>query len=99
MTPILLIGLFGLLAIGLYGLLVLRNLIKIVIVLQILVKVAVVALVMAGQAAGRSNLGQSLAFTVIIVDTMVAVIALALAVQVRRRIGTLDVRALSRLRG
>ena len=94
-----LVGVLALLGVGLYGLLVLRNLIKIVVALQILVKGALVALVAAGSAAGQVNLGQSLAVTVIVADTIVAVVGLALAVQVRRRFGTLDLDALSTLRG
>jgi NADH:ubiquinone oxidoreductase subunit K len=92
------IGVPGLLGVGLYGLLVTRNLIKIVVALQILVKAAALALVIAGSASGQVNLGQSLAVTVIVADTIVAVVGLALAVQVRRRFGTLDVRALSTLK-
>jgi NADH:ubiquinone oxidoreductase subunit K len=99
-TPlnVLLIGVFSLLGVGLYGLLATRNLIKVVVALQILVKAAVLALVMAGKAGGELNLGQSLATTVIVADTMVAVVGLALAVQVRRRLGTLDVKDLGTLR-
>ncbi len=93
------IGVLGLLGVGLYALLIARNLIKIVIGLQILAKGALVALVVAGDAAGQLNVGQSLAVTVIVVDTVVAVVGLALAVQVRRRFGTLDLDALSTLRG
>ncbi|MSP12319.1 MAG: hypothetical protein EXR62_05105 [Chloroflexi bacterium] len=93
-----LVGVLGLLGIGMYGLLMTRNLIKTVIVLQILVKAAVLALVMAGSAAGQIHLGQSLALTVIVADTIVAVVGLALAIQVRRRCGTLDVQALATLR-
>lgn len=93
-----LVGALGLLGVGLYGLLITRNLIKVVIALQILVKAVVLALVAAGEASGRLNLGQSLAITVIVVDTMVAVVGLALAVQVRRRFGSLDVGVLSTLR-
>ncbi|MDR3577490.1 MAG: NADH-quinone oxidoreductase subunit K [Anaerolineaceae bacterium] len=88
----------GLLGIGLYGLLITRNLIKVVIALQIMVKGAMLALILAGRLAGQINLGQSMALTVIVADTIVAVIALALAVQVRRHFGTLDIRALSTLR-
>jgi NADH-quinone oxidoreductase subunit K len=94
-----LIGVLGLLGVGLYGLLAVRNLIKIVIVLQILGKSALLALIAAGQASGQTNLGQSLALTVIVADTVVAVIGLALAVQVRRQLGTLDVKELSKLKG
>ncbi len=90
-------GAIALLGVGLYGLLAVRNLIKIFVALQILVKGALLALVAAGAAGGQVNLGQSLAVTVIVADTIVAVVGLALAVQVRRQTGTLDVQALSRL--
>jgi NADH:ubiquinone oxidoreductase subunit K len=92
------IGVLGLIGVGVYGLLISRSLIKIVVALQILVKGAMLALVAAGVASGRTNLGQSLAVTVIVADTVVAVIGLALAVQVKRRLGTLDVRELSSLK-
>jgi NADH-quinone oxidoreductase subunit K len=94
-----LVGVLGLLGVGLYGLLAVRNLIKIVIVLQILGKAALLALIAAGHASGQINLGQSLGLTVIVADTVVAAIGLALAVQVRRRLGTLDVQELSHLKG
>jgi NADH:ubiquinone oxidoreductase subunit K len=89
----------GLLGIGFYGLMVCRNLIKIVIALQILVKGALLGLVAAGNLNGQVNLGQSMALTVIVADTIVAVMGIALGVQIRRRVGTLDIRELSRLKG
>jgi NADH:ubiquinone oxidoreductase subunit K len=100
MTPlqITVLGVLGLIGIGLYGLLVTRNLIKIVVALQVLVKGALLALVAAGTASGKINLGQSLAVMVIVVDTVVAVIGLALALQVKRRMGTLDVKELATLK-
>jgi NADH-quinone oxidoreductase subunit K len=94
-----LIGVLGLLGVGLYGLLIARNLIKLVVALQIMVKASVLGLIIAGNASGQVNLSQSLAATVIVADTVVAVVALALAVQVRRQLGTLDVLDLSNLRG
>jgi len=81
------------------GLLVSRNLIKVVVCLQILAKAALLALVAAGQISGHIDLGQSLALTVIVADTIVAVMGIALGVQIRRRTGTLDVRKLASLRG
>lgn len=101
LTPLnaVLFGVVLLLAVGFYGLLITRNLIKVVLVLQILVKAVVIALVLGGKASGNLGLGQSLAATVIVADTVVAVVALALAVQVRRRVGTLDLAKISSLRG
>ncbi len=93
------IGVIGLLGVGLYSLLITRNLIKLVVALQIMVKSAVLGLVAAGYISGQVQLGQSLAVTVIVADTVVAVIGLALAVQIRRQLGTLDVNDLSKLRG
>jgi NADH:ubiquinone oxidoreductase subunit K len=100
-TPsnIILFGVVGLLGVGFYGLLITRNLIKIVMVLQILIKAVLLALVMAGKLSGNVGLGQSTAATVIVADTIVAVVGLALAVQVRRRLGTLDVPQISSMRG
>ena len=93
-----LVVVFILLGVGLYALLVVSNLIKVVVALQILGKGAVLALVIAGSLRGQANLGQSMALTVIVADTIVAVVGLALAVQVRRHFGTLDLKSLTMLR-
>jgi NADH:ubiquinone oxidoreductase subunit K len=92
------VGVLGLLGIGLLGLLVTRNLIKVVVGLQVLVKGALLALVLAGKLSGQVQTGQAITLTVIVADTIVSVVALALAVQVRRQFGTLDLQALSTLR-
>lgn len=92
------LGALGLLGVGLYGLLASHHLIKIIVALQILVKAAILAIVVAGKISGQVNLGQSLAATVIVVDTVAAVVGLALVVEVNRRFGTLDIRALTQLR-
>lgn len=98
LVTIVVLLILGLVGIGLYALLITRNLIKVVIGLQIMVKGAILALVMAGRLTGQVNLGQSLALTVVVADTIVAVIALALAVQIRRHCGTLDLNDLATLR-
>jgi NADH-quinone oxidoreductase subunit K len=92
------VGVLGLLGIGLLGLLVTRNLIKVVVGLQVLVKGALLALILAGKLSGQVQTGQAITLTVIVADTIVSVVALALAVQVRRQFGTLDLQALSTLR-
>jgi NADH:ubiquinone oxidoreductase subunit K len=68
---IILIGIAGLLGVGFYGLLITRNLIKVVMMLQILIKAVVLALVFAGKISGNLGLGQSIAATVIVADTIV----------------------------
>ena len=67
-------GVFGLLAVGLYGLLASRNLIKMIIALQIMVKAALLGIVAAGNLRQQINTAQSLAITVIVADTIVALL-------------------------
>ncbi len=93
-----LVAVLGLVAVGIYGLLILRNLIKVVVALQVFAKGTILVMVAAGGMAGKPAVGQSLAITVIVADTVVTVIALALAIQVRRWTGTLDTRVISTLR-
>lgn len=92
------VAVLELVGLGLIGLLVTRNLIKVVVGMQILVKGAMIALVLAGKLSGQLQTAQTLALTVIVADTIVSVVALAFAVQVRRQFGTLDLQALSTLR-
>ncbi|MBP9040161.1 MAG: NADH-quinone oxidoreductase subunit K [Anaerolineaceae bacterium] len=95
---IVLITILCLAGIGLYCLLITRNLIKVVIALQLIVKGAVLAFILAGNMTGQLNLAQSMALTVIVADTIVAVVGLALAVQIRLKTGSLDIKSLSSLK-
>lgn len=97
-STILVTGVAGLVGVGLYGLLTIHNLFRIIIALQILVKAGVLALIAGAAHVGQINLGQSLAVTVIVADTAVAVVGMALAVRVKQENGTLDVRGLGTLR-
>ncbi|MHB9034890.1 MAG: NADH-quinone oxidoreductase subunit K [Anaerolineae bacterium] len=92
------IVIFGLLGIGLYGLLASFNLIKVIVALQLLVKGILIVLIMAGHQTGKIELSQSMALTVIVVDTIVAVLGLVLAVRMRRHFGSFDIKAISTLR-
>lgn len=80
-----------LLGVSIYGLLTIRNFIKILIALQILVKAAMLALVFAGYQSGNPGMGQALGVTVIVADTIVIVIGLALAIRAQHQLGTLDI--------
>ena len=97
-TTLSIIAVLGLIGIGLYALLAATHMIKVIIALQILAKGAILAFVAAGQSNGHINTGQSLALTVIVADTIVAVVGLSLAVQVRRYAGSMNLRNLSNLK-
>ena len=97
-SSIFIITVIGLFSTGLYGLMAIRNMIKAIVALQLMVKGAILAFVLAGNINGNVQQGASLALTVIVADTIVAVIGMALAVQVRKHIGTLDINALTKLK-
>lgn len=100
LTPwnISLVAVLGLVGIGFYALLASHNLIKVIVALQVVAKGAILAMVVAGKLQGQMAVGQSMALTVIVADTLVAVVGLALSVQIRQHCGSLDLRALSNLR-
>lgn len=84
------VGAWLLLAVGFYALMLARDLVRALIAIQLMLKAAMLALVTAGVLIGNTALGQSLAITVIVADTVAIVIGLALAVAVKTRFGTLD---------
>ena len=98
LSSIILVTILSLAGIGFYGLLIVRNMIKIVVALQILVKAAVLGFILAGNQTGYVNEAQTMALTIIVADTIVAVLGLAFAVQIRQRFGTLDIKALTTLK-
>jgi NADH:ubiquinone oxidoreductase subunit K len=90
---------FLLLGIACYGLLITRHMLKLIAVLQIMGKSILILFLAAGQANGNLALAQSLMLSLIAAETMLAVLALALTVQIFERTGTMDIRALSSLKG
>lgn len=98
-TPlVVLIVILGLAGVGLYCILASRNLIKVIVGLQLLVKGAVIAFMLASHLTQNENLGQTLGITIIVADTIVAVVGLSLAVQIRLRTGSLDIKTISSLK-
>jgi NADH-quinone oxidoreductase subunit K len=95
---IVLIAILSLAGVGFYCLLFTRNLIKVVVSLQLIVKGVVLAFVLAGHLTQNESLAQTLGLTVIVADTIIAVVGLALAVQIRLRTGSLDIKNLSNLK-
>ncbi len=95
---IVLIAILSLAGVGFYCLLFTRNLIKVVVALQLIVKGVVLAFMLAGHLVQNESLAQTLALTVIVADTIIAVVGLALAVQIRLRTGSLDLKNLSNLK-
>lgn len=95
---VVILAILSLAGVGFYCLLATRNMIRVIIGLQLMIKGVAMAFILGGNLTGSINLGQTMALTVIVADTIVAVIGLALAVQVRHRMGTLDIKELSTLK-
>ncbi len=88
-----------LIMLGLYCLLSMRNLIKLLIGIEIIAKGVLLALVSASYARGNILTGQSLAITFIVVEVSVIAVALALVINLFRHTGSLDVKKLTKLKG
>jgi NADH:ubiquinone oxidoreductase subunit K len=84
---------------GVYLLLGVRNLLRIVLSVEVLAKGITLMLLAAGVYRGAMGLTQSLIVTFIIVETILAAVMLALVVICQRTNASLDIRLLSRLKG
>ena len=88
-----------LLLIGAYVLLGYRNLIRILLGVEVISKGISLVLLAAGLHQGRIDLAQAFIVTFIIVETVLAAVMLGLVILVHRIHNSLDIRKLSRLRG
>ncbi|NSW52478.1 MAG: NADH-quinone oxidoreductase subunit K [Anaerolineae bacterium] len=93
-----LIAVMALFGIGLYALLTIRNLIRIIVALQVLVKGVILLIILAGYLTNQIGMAQSMALTVIVADTIVAVLGMALAVQIMRKKKSLDTSDIAELK-
>lgn len=84
---------------GLYCLLVSRNMLRLLIGVEILSKAGVLALLACGQALGNINLAQTLAITMIVVEVVVVAVGLALIVRSYSQSGRIDIWQLVKLKG
>jgi NADH-quinone oxidoreductase subunit K len=87
----------GLFAVGLAGLIGRTNLVRMVIGLEFLGKGASLLLITAGYAAGDTGVSQAVVFTLITIEAVVAAVALALVILVKRTTGSLDSSMLANL--
>ncbi len=84
---------------GIYGLVATRNLLRILIALEVLTKAATLLLIAAGYIAGKMPLAQAFAITLIIIEVVVVVVAAGIVLGAHRHNNTLDTRKLSNLKG
>lgn len=84
---------------GFMALIIKTSLIKVLLGLELLGKAATLTFVLGGFLLDDLGRAQAIVFTVIVIEVIVAALALALMVSVYRATGSLSIRAIRRLRG
>ena len=88
-----------LIGLGIYCLLTMKNMVKLLIGIEIIAKGVTLALIATGFAKNNLLLAQSLVISVIVVDVAVLATALAIIIKINRHTKSLDVRKLTKLKG
>ena len=88
-----------LLFIGFYCILVTRNLIRILIGLEVLAKAITLGIVAVGYVTGNMALSQSLAITVIIIEVFVVAVAAGIVINIYRHHESLSTKNIENLKG
>lgn len=88
-----------LIACGLYCVMASRNLIRVLVGMELLTKGVTLFLVLAGAVTGRMAIAQALVVTLIVVEVVVICVAAGIVVGVFRKTGSIDAASLSRLKG
>jgi multisubunit Na+/H+ antiporter MnhC subunit len=88
-----------LIGIGIYCLLTMKNMVKLLIGIEIIAKGVTLALIATGFTKNNLLLAQSLVISVIVVDVAVIATALAIIIKINRHTKSLDVRTLTKLKG
>jgi len=92
-------GIAALFVVGLYALAAKESLLKVLLGLQVLGKSVTLTFVLAGVVLNDLGRAQAIVFTVVVIEVIVAALALSLMVNVYRVTGSLSVRGIRRLRG
>lgn len=88
-----------LIAVGLYSLVVTRNMIRILMSVEILTKAVTLLMIGAGYMTGNMGAAESYVITIIVMEVMILVVATGIVFGVYKKNGTLDTNKLTNLRG
>ncbi|HEY4704432.1 MAG TPA: NADH-quinone oxidoreductase subunit K [Thermoplasmata archaeon] len=92
-------GIAALFAVGFLALVGRRSLVKVLLGIEVLGKAATLTFLLAGYLYDDLGRAQAMVFTVIVIEVIVAALALAMMVNVYRTTGTLSVLAIQRMKG
>ena len=85
--------------IGIYALLATRNLLRILIGVEVINKGVTLMLVTAGYLTGRTSVIQPVVITMIVIEAVIIAVAAGVVIAAYRKNGTIDIRALRSLKG
>lgn len=88
-----------LLVIGFYCLIVTKNLVRVLIGLEILIKAVTLLIILAGYITGKTATAQTLVITLIVVEVVVMAVGAGIVISVFNKNASLDVRNLRNLKG
>lgn len=88
-----------LLGIGIYCLISRRNLIQLIIGVEVIAKAVTLSFILAGNLQGNEQIAQAIVVTIILIEAVSTAVALSLVVAAYRHTGSLDISILKRLRG
>lgn len=88
-----------LVATGVYSILITRNLIRVLIGMEIMSKAVTIAVIIAGYVTNNMAYAQSIAITFIIIEVVVIAIAAGLVVSIYRQHNSLDTATIKTLKG
>ena len=81
---------------GIYSILITRNLIRVLIALEIVSKAGILLLLLGGSISGQLALAESFIIILIIVEVVVTAIGATLCIALHKRTGSLDISFLSK---
>lgn len=84
---------------GLYCILVTRNLMRVLIGLELLTKAVTLLLIVAGYVTGRMALAQAVVITLIVIEVVVIAVMAGVILSIYRHTGSLDASNLKSLKG
>jgi NADH-quinone oxidoreductase subunit K len=84
---------------GVYCIVATRNLIRVLIGMELMTKAVTLLIIFAGWASGRMPLAQALVINLIVVEVVVIAVAAGLVVSLYKKNGSLDTRELRNLKG
>ena len=88
-----------LLAVGIYSLIMTRNLIRVLLSVEIITKAVTLLMIGAGYISGKMGAAQSYVITIIIIEVMLLVVSLGIVFGIYKKNESLDINKISNLKG